>query len=125
MTEKILKLSEMPDDIEVGREGVNCKYTVAELKREIIELGEPHHEYSDWYTVKNQRWQPDAEGMIENYIESQRDDMYEDWDERAYDCLDDEVKARIQAILDEAFSGGYATEYWTFEQPVEIDIRVD
>ncbi|MFW5438863.1 hypothetical protein [Paenibacillus apiarius] len=120
--EKVLKLSELADDVEIGREEHNRIYTVAELKREIIELGEPHHEYKHWHTVEHQRWQPSAKRMIENYIEDEYQDMYEDWDERAHDCITDEVEKRIQGILDEAFSGDHATAYWTFEEPVMIDI---
>ncbi|MGC5327002.1 hypothetical protein [Brevibacillus sp. SYSU BS000544] len=123
MTEKTLKLSELADDVEIGREEHSVKYTVAELKREITELGEPHHENNDWFTVKPERWQPSAERMIEVYLDNEYQDMYEDWDERANDCFTDDVKQRIQAILDEAFSSSYATDYWTFEQPVLIDIK--
>ncbi|MNV92210.1 hypothetical protein D3C71_1867810 [compost metagenome] len=49
--------------------------------------------------------------------------MYEDWDERARDCIKPEHIEKIQAVLDEAFKGGYETEYWTYVNPVEIDIR--
>lgn len=118
---EILKLSQLADDVQIGREEHNTKYTVAELKREIIEFGEPHHEYT-WYTIKMHRWHPDAEYMLNTYIDQEYDEMYEDWDERARDCITDEVKQRIQAILDEAFSSDHATVYWTFEEPVEIDI---
>lgn len=121
MTE-VLKLSELEDDVKIGREEHNEFYTVAELKREIIEFGEPCHEHTNWYTIKMHRWKPSAECMIEDYIENQYQDMYEDWDDRANDCITEDIMKRLQTILDEAFSGDHATVYWTFEQPVEIDI---
>ncbi|AYJ75760.1 hypothetical protein BSP18_126 [Bacillus phage BSP18] len=34
----------------------------------------------------------------------------------------DEVVNKIQVILNGAFRGNYATAYWTYEQPVDIDI---
>jgi hypothetical protein len=117
-----LKLSELPDDVEVSVEESHTVYTVAELKREITELGEPHHESSNWYTIKRQRWQPSAKSMIEHYIECIYDEMYEDWDERAWECIKPEQIERIQAVLDEAFDSDYATAYWTYDKPVEIDI---
>lgn len=76
---KKVKLSELADDIEISIEESNTFYTVAELKREIIKLGKPHHESTNWYTIKMQRWSPDAKG-------------------------------------------DYATVYWTYEIPVEIDV---
>ncbi|WP_017728546.1 hypothetical protein [Halalkalibacterium ligniniphilum] len=117
-----LKLSELSDDIEVSIEESSTVYTVAELKREIIELGEPHDE-SSWYTITRKKWIPDARGMVEGYIESEYDNMYEDWDERAWDCvMNHGAIDKIQAILNETFKGEYATAYWTYEMPVEIDI---
>lgn len=117
-----LKLSQLADDIEISIEESHTVYTVAELKHEIIELGEAHHESSNWYTIKRQRWSPDARYMLERYIEDVYDEMYEDWDERANDCITDEVVKKIQEILDEAFKGDSVAVYWTYEQPVEIDI---
>ncbi|MED4353610.1 hypothetical protein P9265_14935 [Schinkia azotoformans] len=117
-----IKLSELSDDVEVAILDSHTTYTVAELKREIIELVEPHHESSNWHTLTRKRWTPSAEIMIDNYIESEYCEMYEDWDERAKDCIAVEVVEKIQAILDEAFKGDHATAYWTYEDPVEIDI---
>lgn len=117
-----LKLSELPDEVEVSREGSDTVYTVAELKREILELGEPHHEYSDWCTIERKRWSPEAYSMIESYIENEYCNMYDGWNERALDCITDEVINKIQAILDEAFEGDYATAYWEYDKPVEIDV---
>lgn len=120
---KKLKLSELADDVEVSIEESSTVYTVAELKREILELGEPHHESPNWFTITRKRWNPSAMQMVESYIEREYDEMYEDWDNRAMDCMTDEVISKIQSILDEAFKGDYATVYWTYEDRVEIDIQ--
>jgi hypothetical protein len=117
-----LKLSELNDDVEVSIEESSTIYTVGELKREILELGEEHHLSDNWYTVNRQKWNPSASSMIEGYIEREYDDMYEDWDERANDCFTDELVSKIQSILDEAFKSDYATVYWTCENRVEIDV---
>lgn len=117
-----LKLSTLNDDVEVSSMDTHIIYKVAELIVEITVLGEEHHLTNNWYTTKRKKWKPSAETMIESYIESEYDDMYEDWDERANDCITDEVKSKIQSILDEAFKDDYATVYWTYEEPVEIDI---
>lgn len=119
---KTLKLSELADDIEIGREEHSEKYTVAELKREIKELGVEHHLYDDWYRIQKRRWSPNAKDMIDYYIEVEYSMMYEGWGEKAQDCICDAVIGKLQAALDEAFKDDYATVYWTFEEKVEIDI---
>jgi hypothetical protein len=117
-----LKLSQLPDSTEISAEDSNSVYTVKELKREILEFGEPHHETGSWYTLQHKRWHPSAASMIESYIESEYCDMYEDWDERANDCITQDVVNKVQSILNEAFKGDSATEYWSYIDPVEIDI---
>lgn len=117
-----LKLSELSDEIELTIEESSFTYTVAELKHEITELGEPHHLSSNWYTINRKRWNPNASTMIERYIDNEFEDMYEDWDVRAMECLHDTVIENLQTIVDEAFESNYATEYWTCDKPVEIDV---
>lgn len=119
---KMMKLSQLADDVEISVEESHLTYTVAELKREILDLGEPHHETSNWCVIKRQKWSPNANYMVESYIELEAQEMYEDWDERAMDCMTDEVIEEIQAILEKAFNSDHATAYWTYENPVEIDI---
>lgn len=115
------KLSELADDVEVSVEETSTVYTVAELKQEIA-TGEPHHETSNWFTIHRKKWTPDARAMTENYIESEYDNMYEDWDERAQSCFTQEVIDQLQKVLDAAFKSDYATEYWSYEDRVEIDV---
>ncbi|WP_127532759.1 hypothetical protein [Paenibacillus kobensis] len=120
----MVKLSELSDDVLIGQEDSGTQCTVAEMKREILEFGEPHHEYRTYYILKEHRWKPSAEYMIERYIESEYDHMYEDWSDRAFDCIkENDCVRRIQEILDEALTGDYVSKYWTCEQAVEIDIR--
>lgn len=118
----IKKLSELSNEIELCVEESNVVYTVAELKREIVELGESHHETDNWFIIKKKKWKPNAVRMVEKYIENEYDDMYEDWDERAMDCMTDEYMNKIQEILNEAFKDKDATVYWSYEEPIEIDI---
>ncbi len=123
MTTETLKLSELADDVEVSIEESSTVYTVAELKREILELGEPHHESSNWCTIVRQKWTPCAERMIDSYIENEGCDMYEDWDDRAWECINKRgLVEEFQSLLDEAFSTGYATDYWLCDKSVVIDI---
>ncbi|MEH7249205.1 hypothetical protein V7114_20810 [Neobacillus niacini] len=118
-----VKLSQLNDDAEVSIEESSTVYTVAELKGEILELGEPHHESPNWYTITRKKWVADAHLMLDRYIDCERDDMYEDWENRAWDCIESHgVVGKIQAILDEAYKTDHATAYWEYDQPVEIDI---
>ncbi|MEK4908353.1 hypothetical protein [Niallia sp. FSL M8-0099] len=43
---KMMKLSQLADDVEISVEESHLTYTVAELKSEILDLREPHHETS-------------------------------------------------------------------------------
>ena len=107
----------------IGQEESSTQYTVAAMKHEILELGEPHHEHRPYYVLKEHRWKPDAKYMLERYIESEYDEMYEDWDERALDCIEkSNCIERIQAILDDVLSDDHVSKYWTCEQEVEIDL---
>lgn len=123
MDNKKLKLSELADDVELSVEETSTVYTVAELKREILELGESHHNTPNWCTVVRQRWLPSANNMLDTYIENEHQDLYEDWDERAWDIVvEHDLEKKIQSLLDEAFKDDFATSYWTYDKPVEIDI---
>lgn len=121
MSEKvILKLSELPDDMEVSAEGSHTMYTVRELKREILELREPHHETKNWFVAEPRTWCPDAETMFEQYRDNCADDMYENFDEHVDDQINHDTIAKLQAVLDEAFGDGI--HYWEYGKDVEIDI---
>lgn len=115
-----VKLSKLPENARLSVEESSTVYTVAELKREIIELGEPHHELSNWYTVKDATWTPDAESVLERLIEDSYDEMYEGWDDRAGDCFTKENTEKLQELLNEMFDSVRA--HYTYDQAVEIDI---
>lgn len=113
-----IKLSQLSNNTEIAYEESGFTITVSELKQ-LIKDGE--YEGETYYTVQREHWKPSAQEMIENYIEYESQSMYEDWDERANDCIDDAVISKMQAILDEAFKGDSATEYWTHENEIKID----
>lgn len=115
-----LKLSELSDDVDVSAEYSNVTYTVAELKREIIVLREPHHETGSWHAIERQKWNPDAKYMVECYIENEASELYEDAGESMMDHINADHIARIQAILEESFPNGL--DYWIYGKDVEIDI---
>ncbi|MGG0667881.1 hypothetical protein ABE073_05045 [Lederbergia citrisecunda] len=115
-----LKLSQLADDVEISNDGTLRIWTVEELKSEITQFRD--EQTGQWFTVKRKKWQPCAQSMIEDYIDNQSDQMYEDWNERAMDCISDVLVENIQTLLDEAFNGDDATVYWEWDKPIEIDI---
>lgn len=117
-----LKLSMLADDVEISIEESSTVYTVAELKREIIELGEQHHESSNWYTVVKHIWEPCAETMIDTYLDNESCNLYEDFYSASVRSLPQESIEKIQSILDEVFKDNSVCNYSTYEEPVEIDI---
>lgn len=121
MLEK-LKLSKMKDEIEVSIEETSIVYTVAELKKEILEMGEEHHLSSNWYTIVRRRWEASAEDMVDRYLESESDELYEDFYSSAMDTLSKGTIEKIQHILDKVFENNSVSDYWTYESPVEIDV---
>lgn len=123
MTVKVnesVKLSSLPADTLVSYEDARYTLTAAELIEKVTE-GE-YGEWLTWYVATEKRWQPNAKYMLERYIENEYDELYEEWDEKAFDCLNQDHYDRIQAVLDEAFKGDSATVYWVLDGPVvEID----
>lgn len=120
-----LKLSELPKDVQIAKEDVNIIYTVGELIHEIKVLGEDHSD-GYWYTCVPDTWKPDARYMLKRYIEQEYDEMYEDWDQRAWDCLKEEDFDAIQVILENAFKRDNGVmNFFRFDKEVEIDINPD
>lgn len=118
------KLTELNNDLEVSYEDAGCAYTVQELKQILFDptIDDDLRE-KDWYLIERKRWQPDAKGMIDDYIENESSYKYDDWEEQAQDCITDEVVAKIQAVLGEAFKGNSVTEYWELTERIELDIE--
>lgn len=113
-----VKLSQLNNDVEIAYEESGFAITVGELKQ-LIKDGE--YDAETYYTIQRRRWQPSAQGMIDSYIENEGQEMYEDWEESAADCITPDHVAAIQAVLDQAFEGDFATAYWTHEKEVLID----
>lgn len=120
---KVKKLSELSNDLEVSYEDAGCAYTVQELKQILLDPTiDDDLLTKDWYLIERMRWNPDARGMIDDYIENESSYKYDDWEEQAQDCITDEVITKIQEILDEAFKGDSATEYWNLTERFELDV---
>lgn len=116
------KLSELNDDVEVAYEEGDV-YTVAELKAELLDpICDDEFFYKQWFLIERKRWKPDAQSMVESFIDNEYQDMYEDWDERAMDCFNKNIITELQDILDKAFKSDYATVYWNHAEAIEIDI---
>lgn len=121
---KELKLSELADDIEIAKEESNMRYTVGELKKEILEYNDENHFIGQWFTIDRKQWKPNAEQMIDSYIENEDDDLYEDFYSVAMSEIPKTTIENIQSLLDGVFNNSSVSEYWTCETPVEIDIHM-
>lgn len=117
-----LKLSTLADNVEVSIMETDTVYTVAELKQEIIRLGEEHHLSNNWHTVKRHKWNPSAETMVDRYLDSESCELYEDFYSVAMGEMEKDAIKKIQKILDETFKNNTVCDYWTYEEPIEIDI---
>lgn len=117
-----IKLSQLPDEVEVAVEESSTVYTAAELKHEILVLGEEHHLSPNWYTVVRHQWKPSAENMVDSYLENESCELYEDFYSVAMGEMEKGAIDKIQSILDQVFDKNYVRDYWTYEKPVEIDI---
>ncbi|MED3932928.1 hypothetical protein [Priestia megaterium] len=117
-----IKLSQLSNGVEVSIEESSTVYTVAELKHEILELGEEHHLSPNWYTVVRHKWAPSAESMIDSYLENESCELYEDFYSAAMDEMSKGAIEKIQSTLNEVFENNNICDYWTYEKPVEIDI---
>lgn len=118
MVIETVKLADLADNEVVSFEDATYTLTVAELKEELKKDDDVINK--TWYVAQSQTWVPDANRMIEDYIENEYQEMYEDWDDKANDCITDEVVQKIQAILDKAFESDYVKQYWTLEKKIEI-----
>ncbi|RLJ90146.1 hypothetical protein [Planococcus citreus] len=124
MRKNSVLLSELPNETELSVEESGYTITAGELRRDLERDGDLDQANDNWCTIQRKRWKPSAERMVVAYIEQEYDEMYEDWDDRAMECLKDEHYQRIQEVLDEAFKGDSATEYWSYEKDVIIDTAI-
>lgn len=124
MKKNLVRLSELPSETELSVEESGYVITAGELRRDLEQDGDLDQANENWYTIQRKQWKPNAQRMITTYIEQEYDDMYEDWDERAMDCVTKTVIDNLQQILDEAFKGETVTEYWSYEKGVIIDTAI-
>lgn len=117
MTIEKIKLKDLDDNQLVSYPDAHYVITVLELKELFDGLT---YEDKEWYTVESRIWNPDANYMIESYIENEYQELYEDWDVRANDCITDEAVKKIQEILDEIFNDVSVKNYWSLEKKIEI-----
>lgn len=114
MVKETVLLSELSNDEMLAYEDGHEVYTPQEL-RERIEAGEELNHHT-WYVSTPQEWKPSAKQMIDDHIENEYDNgMYEDWDDRARDCITQEHIDKIQAVLDDMFKGDSVRKYWTLD----------
>jgi|GEM_PF-6160934 len=118
MAIETVKLADLADNEVVSFEDATYTLTVAELKEELKK--DDDTTIRTWYVAQSQSWAPDANRMITDYIENEYQEMYEDWDDRANECVTDEVVKKIQTILDKAFESDSVKQYWTLEKKIEI-----
>lgn len=121
----MLKLSELSSDSLLYREDWSGSYTAEELKHELVNLdAETAKEYreSTWCLGDECEWRPNARYMLEAYIESESDNMFEDWDETVSpELLDKDFVAKVQELLDEGVKSAN-TSYLEFVAYVAIDL---
>lgn len=115
----MIKLSELKDDEKIIDERGNVE-DVIDVKYDV-----KHGSFKDiktkFYTATKYQAGIDARRMLEDAIESEYDNMYEDWEERILDDVTDEDIAKLQAILDDILSRNQELNIAYF-QDKEIDI---
>lgn len=117
-----LKLSELKDDVEVSYENSYTVYTAGELKKELLERENENLLSEEWYTINRKRWKPSAKYMVENYLEMESQETYEDFESVAMSDMENGPIDKIQEILDGVFNENNSTgTYWSYEKPIEID----
>lgn len=118
-----IKLSELKDEDVIYPPDHHGVWTVKEFKKEWTnEWDREHLSKFQWCLGERLEWSPDAEYMIESYIDSQYDSMYEDWDDFISSfLLDKEVIEQVQEVLDEKLKN-IDTSYYEAVADVVIDI---
>ena len=111
-------LEDLKNDEMVSFEDANYTLTVSQLKEELMEDSETAKK--TWYVAVPETWTPDARSMLETYLENEYQEMYEDWDERAADCVTDDVVQKLQAIMDDAFKSPNVKNYWSLGKRIVI-----
>lgn len=116
-----VKLSQLPEDTQLSYEGAACTYSVRYV-REMIG-GDGDWALQEWQVCTPKTWNPDAEYMIENYIDHESsNELPEDLSIDIARNVTKEGLAKIQAVLDEMLG---EHQYWMFEGPEVIIDSLD
>ncbi|KQY83752.1 hypothetical protein ASD24_29535 [Paenibacillus sp. Root52] len=110
-----VKLSELPEITQLSYEGATCTYTIQQVRTLISEDAE--WAAYDWHVCTPVTWKPSAKKMIENYIEQEHQNMYEEWDVQAAACVTTENITEIQVIIDKMF---VQFQHWSSDGPEVI-----
>jgi len=115
---KQIELSKLKDSDYVCNE-YGMLISVGEL-RESMESDEATT--TGWFLAEKRTWVPDARYMLENYIDNEKDDMYEGWEDNALACVNKEANKewiyKLDKLLAELFDDSVRTY---FEGTQEID----
>jgi len=113
----MVKLSELKDDMKVINENLSI-YTVKDVKNDLL-----YFEGNIIYTAKEYQASIDARSMLESAIESEYDNMYEDWNEHILDDVIEDDIVELQTILDAILSRSKDQNIAYYQdEEIEIDI---
>lgn len=93
----MIKLSELKNDAKIIDEN-NCIYTVEDVKNDLLYFKDKEKKL---YTTIEYQAGIDARVMLEDALEYEDDNMYEDWYERVKEDITNEDIQKIQAVFDE------------------------
>lgn len=112
-------LSHLPEDEMILNEHTEHVLNVGE----IIEEGTEDLRKDGWYVANKETWKPSAQQMLEQYLDNESDDMYEDFSENVYHSLKD-VLPKIQDILNQTLENDSVCDVYRcdYTRPVEIDM---
>lgn len=110
-----IKLSEIKDD-EMLLVGDNLVISKEDYLKEMQE-----HEDETVYTTTEYSANIDARDMLDNAIECESDDMYEDWEQNVWNDITEQDISELQNVLDRILSGSSNVSY-NADKKVEIDI---
>ena len=108
-----VKLSELKDD-EMLLVGENLVIEKEDFVKEI-----ENHRGKEVYATKEYRASINAKSMLEDAIEREADNMYEDWEEDIWNDIDEEDIEELQNVVDKILKGHIS---YIPDKRVEIDI---
>ncbi|SFV08062.1 hypothetical protein [Alicyclobacillus macrosporangiidus] len=110
-------LSELSDDTLLIT-GQNTLET-AEFIRQMIVDSVSAEKYKPLYIAEERTWRPSARKMLDDYIDSVTEDLYDEAVERLSEAMTPEMIAAVQYILDKAFG---AIGYYEAGEEIFVDI---